>query len=66
MLNWKHKRVAAAVTLLALCAGCGGFSASRSVSPASFFLPGVKAEPKQPSSDTVPQPEPVKQFAQVQ
>ena len=32
---------------LALCsAGCGGISASKSVSPASFFLPGLmKAGP---------------------
>jgi hypothetical protein len=65
-LNRKVKRVVAASALLLACAGCGGISASRSVSPASFFLPGVKAEPKQPSSDTVPQPGPVKQFAQLQ
>jgi len=25
----------------ALCAGCGGISGSHSVSPASFFLPGL-------------------------
>ncbi|MGA3285132.1 MAG: hypothetical protein ABSD57_11835 [Verrucomicrobiota bacterium] len=32
---------------LALCsAGCGGINASQSVSPASFFLPGLmKADP---------------------
>jgi hypothetical protein len=56
-----------AVALLLVCAGCGGINASHSVSPASFFLPGLlQADPKQPSSDTVPQPGPVKQFAQVQ
>jgi hypothetical protein len=28
------------------CSGCGGINASQSVSPASFFLPGVlKADP---------------------
>lgn len=66
-LNWKCKRFAAvSPLLLVLCAGCGGFSGSHSVSPASFFLPGLmKAEPKAPSSETVPQPEPVKQLAQV-
>jgi hypothetical protein len=35
------------IVALALgCAGCGGISASQSVSPASFFLPGLlKADP---------------------
>jgi hypothetical protein len=66
-LNWKYKRVVTSVALLLLCAGCGGFSASRSVSPASFFLPGLlQADPTQPSSETVPQSGPVKQFAQIQ
>jgi len=64
-LNWKYKRVVTAAALLLVCAGCGGLSASHSVSPASFFLPGLlQADPKQPSSDTVPLPGPVKEFAQ--
>jgi hypothetical protein len=34
------------VALALLGAGCGGISASQSVSPASFFLPGIlKADP---------------------
>jgi len=34
--------------LALLLAGCGGFSASPSVSPASFFLPGlIKVTPPQ-------------------
>ncbi len=34
------------VALALGCAGCGGVNASQSVSPASFFLPGIlKAEP---------------------
>ncbi|MDB6022095.1 MAG: hypothetical protein JWQ04_1952 [Pedosphaera sp.] len=67
-LNWKCKRFAAAsLLLLVVCAGCGGLNASHSVSPASFFLPGLmKADPQPPSSDAVPKAGPVKQFAQVQ
>jgi hypothetical protein len=57
--------VLAPVAMLILCAGCGGISASRSVSPASFFLPGLlKAEPKLPTpDDSVPPPAPVKLLA---
>jgi len=67
-INWKVKSVVMAATLALLCCGCGGFSASRSISPASFFIPGgflMQADPQQPSSNTVPTPGPVKQFAQV-
>jgi hypothetical protein len=31
--------------------GCGGFSASHTISPASFFLPGVKWVPPQPATN---------------
>jgi hypothetical protein len=57
----------APVMILSLT-GCGGISASPSVSPASFFLPGLlKAEPQQPQPDTtVPDQKPVQQVAQVQ
>jgi hypothetical protein len=35
------------VALALGCAGCSGVNASQSVSPASFFLPGIlKAEPQ--------------------
>jgi len=45
-LNWKVLRLAACFGLLTLAAGCGGFSASQGVSPASFLLPGLlKADP---------------------
>ena len=43
--------------LLVLCgAGCGGISASKSVSPLDFLLPGLmKADPpSQPSTEPVP------------
>jgi hypothetical protein len=37
------------IVALALgCAGCGGINGSQSISPASFFLPGLlKADPPQ-------------------
>ncbi len=42
----------AALPLLA--AGCGGFSASRTVSPLDFLLPGIiKAEPPQTNAPVV-------------
>ena len=45
------------------CAGCGGINANQSVSPASFFLPGLmKAAP--PETNTpVALPEPSKEVA---
>ncbi len=62
-LNWKFlRRMAAPMLLLVLSAGCGGFSASRTVSPLSFFLPGLmKADPPPTpvpaQQDLSPQPE---------
>lgn len=53
------------IALLLLASGCGGINASRSVSPASFFLPGlIKAEP-QPGNSVFPDAEanPVKELA---
>jgi hypothetical protein len=50
-------RTALAAGLAVLLAGCGGVSASRSVSPASFLLPGLiqNDAPATPSSeDAVP------------
>lgn len=47
-LNWKVLRPATCMVLALpfLVAGCGGFSASQGVSPASFLLPGLlKADP---------------------
>jgi hypothetical protein len=37
---------------LLLCSGCGGINTTQSVSPASFFLPGLlKADPVAPVPD---------------
>jgi len=58
-LNWKNLRLAVAVTVLASCAGCGGFSGSKSFSPLSFFLPGIaKTDPQPAPAETVPVPVP--------
>jgi hypothetical protein len=54
------------LALLGLCAGCGGLTLSKSVSPASFFLPGLlQADP--PPADPakeVPVEEPAALVAQ--
>jgi hypothetical protein len=59
-LNWKKLRFAALPALVLLGAGCGGFSASRTVSPLDFILPGVlkaDAAPAAPDQATpVPTP----------
>jgi hypothetical protein len=66
-LNRKHKTFASAMVIILLGAGCGGINASHSVSPASFFLPGLlQADPKQPSTAPTIQPGPVQQLAQIQ
>jgi hypothetical protein len=42
----KILQLVAVAGLLLLAAGCGGFTASKSISPASFLLPGLlKADP---------------------
>jgi len=55
----KRDRVVAGAALLGsvawLTCGCGGVSGSHSVSPASFFLPGlIQHEPAVPPSGPVP------------
>jgi len=45
-LIWNFRWLALVAALPLLVAGCGGVSASQTVSPASFFLPGImKAAP---------------------
>jgi hypothetical protein len=49
-LEWKFAWLAILVALTFSVTGCGGLNASKSVSPASFFLPGLmKASP--PATD---------------
>jgi hypothetical protein len=56
-LNWKSPRLAmlASLALLGLAgAGCSGINANGSVSPATFFLPGLmKADPPRSSEAPV-------------
>lgn len=40
-LNWNFLRLAALAALVLTSAGCSGINGSQSVSPASFFLPGL-------------------------
>ena len=53
------------VALLGLTAGCSGINHTHSVSPASFFLPGLlKADPPPAPKDvTVPETPATKQVA---
>ena len=45
-LNWKILRLAIGVAILSLGAGCSGINASKSISPATFLLPGfMQADP---------------------
>ena len=52
--------------LLLFVAGCGGITASKSISPASFLLPGLlQAVPQPPPPDsTMPKVEPGTEIAQ--
>jgi hypothetical protein len=52
------------VALVLGCTGCGGISASQSVSPASFFLPGIlKAEPQCSTNEPFVLVEPLNEVA---
>ena len=52
-LNRNHFRMAIIPAVLLLGAGCSGINASHSISPASFFLPGlVQAPPAQAAPAT--------------
>jgi hypothetical protein len=52
--------------LLLLLTGCGGLTASKSISPASFFLPGLiqAAPPPAHPESTLPAIEPGTEVAQ--
>ncbi len=66
-LNWKILRVVLYPAILLLGAGCGGISASKSVSPATFLLPGLlQTGPAPTHQDAVPptEDESAKQLAQ--
>jgi len=67
-INRKLIRWAIIPAMMWSLTGCGGFRGSQSVSPASFFLPGIlKAEPKPFSPDSpVSQPQTEVQVALAQ
>jgi hypothetical protein len=39
-LNWKHTRLLTVLAAILPVAGCGGISATKSVSPLDFLIPG--------------------------
>jgi hypothetical protein len=69
-LNWKHARILAVLAAVLPCAGCGGISATKSISPLDFFIPGgllLQPTPVQlPTNGVVPQPQPDRQLALAQ
>jgi hypothetical protein len=57
-IHWKifGKALLAGAWVALMATGCGGFSGSHSVSPASFLLPGLlKNEPPPPAEAPAPQ-----------
>jgi hypothetical protein len=52
--------------MLVLVAGCGGIRASKSISPATFLLPGLLQvdPPSPPAVHDLPADEPAKELAQ--
>jgi len=66
-LNRKQAGLLLALALLLPCAGCGGISASRGISPLDFILPGgfiLQADPPaSPTNNVVPPTQPYRQVA---
>lgn len=52
--DWKWFRTAALVAVVAFGAGCSGIRASHSISPASFFLPGLLKYEAPTKQDAIP------------
>jgi hypothetical protein len=68
-LNWKHMRMLTGLAAILSMVGCGGISATKSISPLDFFIPGglLLQEPHQMlTNDVAPQSQPARQlvFAQ--
>jgi hypothetical protein len=66
-LNWKHTRLLTVLAAILPVAGCGGISATKSVSPLDFLIPGgLLYQPdlrQTPTNGFVFQPQPSRQFA---
>jgi hypothetical protein len=52
--NWKWFRVAGLLAVVALGAGCSGIHASKSISPATFLLPGFMRNDPPAAQDSMP------------
>jgi hypothetical protein len=53
-LNWKVARLFVCGSLALLSAGCSGINASKSISPATFLLPGLmQADPPPAQPDLI-------------
>ena len=53
-MEWKSFWLVLLVIVGVLLTGCGGINASKSFSPASFFLPGLGEARPAPTRTTVP------------
>jgi hypothetical protein len=62
--NWKWLRGAGLLAVVALGAGCSGIHASKSVSPATFLLPGLLKNDAPAAQDSIPASPPGELFAQ--
>lgn len=52
--SWKWLHGVALVALVVLGAGCSGIHASKSVSPATFLLPGLMKNESPAAQDSIP------------
>jgi hypothetical protein len=62
--NWKWLHVAGLLAVVALGAGCSGIHASKSISPATFLLPGLMKNDAPAAQDSMPPAPPGELFAQ--
>jgi hypothetical protein len=62
--NWKWLQGAAIIALLVLGSGCSGIHASKSVSPATFLLPGLMKNDAPIPQDSIPATVPGELLAQ--
>ena len=62
--NWKWLRAAGLLAVVALGAGCSGIHASKSISPATFLLPGLLKNDAPAAQDSMPPAPPGELFAQ--
>ena len=61
--DWKCIRTLALLAVVACGAGCSGIRASHSISPASFFLPGLLKNEAPTPRDSIPAAPPGKMLA---